>query len=347
MNASTDDTGTDRRLNVLITGGAGFIGSHLADMHLQKGDSVTIVDNLSTGSLRNIAGFRQHPDLQFHKADILYWEGIDDAMHWADRVYHMAAVVGVKKVLSDPRVVMATNIAGTERIFRVASLANPDIEMIIPSSSEVYGFSGKPFFSESDDIVLRPLDHHRWIYAVSKLADEYLAMAYRKHSAAKVVVVRLFNTVGPNQTGRYGMVVPTFISQAVAGEPLTIYGNGHQTRSFCDVRDTVVALDRLACNPQAQGEIVNVGSDAERSIRELAELIVERAGSSSPLRFISYADAYGEHFEDHMHRRPDIRKLHSLTGFWHHWQFNDTLDDLILRERERRAVQDHTVGVDG
>jgi UDP-glucose 4-epimerase len=319
-------------MHVLITGGAGFIGSHLAERHLAQGDQVYVVDNLSTGSLSNLKPFRGHPAFRFAEADILHWNGLGEAVAWADRIYHMAAIVGVKKVLEDPVAVMATNMTGTERILRAIHHGGWNPQVIIASTSEVYGFNSQSSFAETDHIVLPSAGRLRWAYAVTKLADEFLAFSYARKYGLNIVVVRLFNTIGPNQVGHYGMVVPSFVKQAVSNEPLTIYGDGTQTRSFCDVRDTVVALDHLAGCPAAWGEVVNVGNDQEISIRDLAELIVQRAGSSSPLHFISYLDAYGEEFEDISHRRPVLNKLRALTGFQPEWTLNETLDDLIERE---------------
>ena len=318
-------------MHVLITGGAGFIGSHLAAHHLAKGDQVYVVDNLSTGSPANIAPFRAHPGFRFVEADILHWKGLSEAVAWADRIYHMAAVVGVKKVLEDPVAVMATNMSGTEKILRAIHHGGWNPEVIIASTSEVYGFNEKASFAETDQIVLPSAGRLRWAYAVTKLADEFLAFSYARKYGLHIVVARLFNTIGPNQVGHYGMVVPSFIHAAVRNQPLTVYGEGTQTRSFCDVRDTVVALDALAACPAAWGEVVNVGNDQEIAIRDLAELIVRRADSSSPIHYLSYKDAYGEEFDDVTHRRPQLNKLKALTGFEPAWRLDDTLDDLIRK----------------
>jgi UDP-glucose 4-epimerase len=322
-------------MHVLITGGAGFIGSHLAAHHLANGDQVYVVDDLSTGSLANLEPFCGNPAFRFAEADVLRWNELDKAVAWADRIYHMAAVVGVKKVLEDPVAVMATNMAGAERTLRAIQSGGWNPQVIIASSSEVYGFNPNGSFAETDLVVLPSAGRLRWAYAVTKLADEFLAFSYARKYGLNIVVVRLFNTIGPNQVGHYGMVVPSFVKQAVRNEPLTVYGEGEQTRSFCDVRDTVVALDRLAACPEAWGEVVNVGNDQEISIRALAELVVQRAHSTSSLRFISYKDAYGEEFEDITHRRPELNKLRALTGFAPKWTLSDTLDDLIERERAR------------
>ncbi len=322
-------------MHVLITGGAGFIGSHLAHHHVARGDHVHVVDNLSTGTLTNLAGLRGQAQFRFSEADILEWPELDLAVAWADRIYHMAAVVGVKKVLQDPVAVMTTNMTGTERLLRAIRHGGWNPQVVIASTSEVYGFNPKSSFAETDQIVLPSAGRLRWAYAVTKLADEFLAFSYARKYGLHIVIVRLFNTIGPRQVGHYGMVVPRFVEQAVRNEPLTIFGSGEQTRSFCDVRDTVVALDALAGCPEAWGEVVNVGNDHEISIRGLAELIVRRANSTSPLRTLSYQEAYGEEFEDVTHRRPVLDKLRKLTGFTPEWTLVDTVDDLIQRERAK------------
>jgi len=322
-------------MQVLITGGAGFIGSHLAEHHLANGDQVYVVDNLSTGSLANLDPLRGHSAFRFVEADILHWKGLDQAVVWADRIYHMAAVVGVKKALEDPAAVMANNMSGTERVLRTIHQGGLNPQVIIASSAKVYGLNPNDRFAETDAVVLPSAGRLSWAYAVTKLADEYLAFSHARKYGLNVVVARLFDTIGPRQVGHYGMVVPSFVGQAVRNQPLTIYGEGKQTRSFCDVRDTVVALDRLAGCPEAWGEVVNVGNDQEISIRDLAEQVAQRARSSSPLRFISSQDAYGDEFENATHRRPQLNKLRALTGFTPEWTLGDTLDELIEIERAR------------
>lgn len=322
-------------MHIFITGGAGFIGSNLAQYHLNKGDSVHVVDDLSTGSLENIEVCRQNRNFSFTRADILVWSELKAAVKPADRIYHLAAIVGVKKVLEDPRAVMATNIAATERVFRAVDEVNPTAKILVASSSEVYGFNQNSGFSETDDVVLRSGGRLRWCYAITKLADEYLAYSFVKSSKLNVSIVRLFNTIGPSQTGKYGMVVPNFVSQAVRNIPVTIFGEGTQTRSFCDVRDTIRAFDLLMSCEDANGEIVNVGNDQEISITDLAKLVIARAHSTSTLHYQTYEQAYGEAFEDITHRRPILDKLHALTGFTPKWTLEQTLDDLIATERKK------------
>jgi UDP-glucose 4-epimerase len=324
-------------MHVLVTGGAGFIGSHLAELHCTRGDSVHVVDDLSTGSLGNFACVQGTNNFRFSEADLLTWDGLETAVAWADRIYHMAAIVGVKRVLANPVNVISTNVAATERLLRAVEEGRWNPRVIIASSSEVYGFNPETSFSEASDVVLRSGGRLRWTYAVTKLADEYLAFSYVRDRSLDIAIARLFNTIGPRQTAKYGMVVPTFVEQAVRNEALTVHGDGKQTRSFCDVRDTVMALDLLAGCRQAKGEVVNVGNEQEISIKDLATLIRERARSSSELVFIPYTQAYGAQFEDVNHRRPVLNKLRELTGFQPSWQLKDTLDELIAAARAAQS----------
>lgn len=324
-------------MHIFITGGAGFIGSNLAQYHLDKGDTVHVVDDLSSGSLDNLHACRQHRNFSFTRADLLVWDELKAAVKPANRIYHLAAIVGVKKVLEDPRAVMAINIASTERVFRAVDEVNLKAKVLVASSSEVYGFNQNDRFSESDDIVLKSGSRLRWCYAVTKLADEYLAYSFVKSSNLNVSIVRLFNTIGHHQTGKYGMVVPTFVRQAVQNVPITIFGDGQQTRSFCDVRDTIRAFDLLLSCEDANGEIVNVGNDQEISMNNLATLVINRARSSSTLQYQTYEQAYGESFEDITHRRPILDKLRKLTGFTPQWTLTQTLDELIAAERLRQV----------
>lgn len=325
-------------MHVFITGGAGFIGSHLTEYHLAQGDQVHVLDNMSTGSLDNLRPFLDHPGFNYHVDDVLTWPGLKSAVAWSDRIYHLAAVVGVQRVLEDPVRVMSTNMAGTERLLRAVHEDVWEPQVLLASSSEVYGFNAASPYSEQDQLVFASGGRLRWSYALTKLADEYLGFAYHRGQGMDVRAVRLFNTVGPRQVGRYGMVLPRFVRQAVRGELITVFGDGEQTRSFCDVRDTVVALDLLAGNPASAGDVVNVGNDREISINDLAQLVRERAGSKSSLRHISYGEAYGEEFEDIRHRRPRLDKLRGYTGFEPRWTLEQTIDDLVAREREALAA---------
>ena len=325
-------------MHVLVTGGAGFIGSHLVERHLAQGDKVHIVDDLSTGSVENIRSFLELPECYFDEADILTWSDLAQAAEWADRIYHMAAVVGMFRVLSEPIAVLATNIAGTERLLRAVHASRWQPRVLIASSSEVYGPQRRGKLREDDDLTLRSGAVIRWNYAVSKLTDEALALSYARRSELPITIVRLFNTVGPRQSGRYGMVVPRFVQQASDGQPITVYGDGTQSRCFCDVRDTVAILDLLLDSPAAAGEIVNVGNDREVSILELAELVRDRAESSSPIEQRSYREAYGDGFEDIPRRRPVLDKLRDLTGYRHRYELEDTIDDLLLAQRQQPSV---------
>lgn len=342
-------------MHILITGGAGFIGSNLAEYHLAKGHKVHVIDDLSTGSIDNLKPFLSNPDFRFSQDDILVWSGLEKAVTWADRIYHMAAVVGVFRVLEDPVKVMAINIAATERILRMAHAGNWSPQILIASSSEIYGHgrhcrrvgvsSGLENkaaeelrmyqveeFREDMEPMVGSSAVSRWNYAISKLADEAMGLSYARKFGSFVVVARLFNTIGPRQLGRYGMVVPRFIKQA-AGQPLTVFGDGRQMRSFCDVRDMVAGLDLLLNNPESSGQIVNVGNDREISILELAELVRSLANSSSEIKFIPYEEAYAEKFEETFRRKPNLEKFLRLTGYRHQWTLEATISDLIARQR--------------
>jgi len=297
---------------VLITGGAGFIGSHLAEAILAAGDAVVAVDDLSTGSYRNVSHLSgERFELVVASVDdALTMEGLVRA---ADLVYHLAAAVGVKLIVADPVRTIETNIRGTEVVLRLANKWRRPV--VVASTSEVYGKSERVPYAEEHDMVLGPTSHSRWAYAASKAIDEFLAVAYYRRDGLPVVIARLFNTVGPRQTGRYGMVLPTFVRQALAGEPITVYGDGHQSRSFTYVSDAVAALLELARREAAFGEVFNVGGGREITIMELARLVRERTASASEIVTVPYDEAYAPGFEDMVRRVPDISKLQRVTGY--------------------------------
>lgn len=323
-------------MHILITGGAGFIGSHLVDLHLACGDQVHVIDDLSTGERANLASHEDSPNFRFDQADILTWDKLGRAVGWADRIYHLAAVVGVYRVIAEPTKVLATNIAGCERLLRAAREGGWQPQVVLASSSEVYGHNDQQVLHEDQDLAVSSRAGTRWGYSVSKIADEALGLSYAQQFGIPVVVARFFNTIGPRQVGRYGMVAPRFVAQAVRNEPITVFGGGEQSRSFCDVRDLVVALDALATRAGRDTVVANVGNDREISINELAQMVIERAGSKSIIRNVPLREAYGEDFEDIRRRRPSLTRLRDLTGFRHRFTLEDTIDDLIAIERQRR-----------
>ena len=321
-------------MRVLITGGAGFIGSHLAEFHLERGDEVHCVDDLSTGTLENIAPFRDRQEFRFDRADILTWDGLTEALVRADRVYHMAAVVGMFRVLTEPESVLSTNVAGTERVLRCAAEAGSRPRVLVASSSEVYGPVGTHRLDETDALLVHcDTAKTQWNYALSKLAGEALGITYSGSFDLPVTIVRLFNTTGPRQSGRYGMVVPRFVHQAALGEPLTVFGDGLQTRSFCHVGDTVRALHLLCESDAAEGEIVNVGNDRAITVLDLANLVRSMAGSSSPVVFVPDSEAYYHGFVGIRHRKPALDKLKRLVGFEPEHTLEDTITDLLAAIR--------------
>jgi len=318
-------------MQVLITGGAGFIGSHLAEVLLEQGQQVIAVDNLSTGRIENIARLVDDPRFQFVQETIRNEAVMDRLVSGCDVIHHLAAVVGVELVVKDPVHTIETNLIGTEIVLRLARQYRKRV--LIASSSEVYGKSDDIPFREDSDRVMGPTTKIRWCYAESKARDEFLALAYHKQFAVSVVICRFFNTVGPRQTGMYGMVIPRLVRQALAGQPLTVYGDGQQTRCFCNVRDTVRAVVTLSAEPRATGEIFNVGSNEEVTILDLARRILARSGSRSEIKLIPYDQAYAPGFED-MHRRvPDIRKIKAVIGWQPTVPLDETLDQVIAQFR--------------
>ncbi len=299
--------------HILVTGGAGFIGSHLVERLLAEGMVVTVIDDFSTGSAANLATVHGHPGLRLREGRVSECPELAELVAQSRAVYHLAAAVGVELAVNAPIRVIRTNLQETEALLEAA--APTRTPLLLASTSEVYGKSRQPAFAEEDDLLIGPPHHVRWSYACSKLMDEFLALAYARERGLPVIIARLFNTVGPRQTGRYGMVLPRFIAAARAGEPLRVHDDGGQTRCFCDVADTVEALVRLERTSAAHGEVFNIGGTEEVSILELARLVVELLNSPSAIEFVPYTAAYAPGFEDMRRRKPVVDKLERATGF--------------------------------
>lgn len=320
-------------MRYLITGGAGFIGSHLAETLLGQGADVFILDDLSTGSVENIRHLKTNGRFHYFFDSIQNKHLLAELVDESDVVIHLAAAVGVRLIVESPVRTLETNIHGTQSVLDAASKKKKLV--FIASTSEVYGKSDKIPFHEDADLVLGPTTKARWSYAASKALDEFLALSYWKERKQPVKIARFFNTVGPRQTGRYGMVVPNFVQQALAGKPITVYGTGKQSRCFCDVRDCVEALIRLLANERSVGEVVNIGTDEEISIEGLAHVVKERSGSDSPITFVPYDQAYEPGFEDMPRRVPSLEKLESLTGFRPATSLVDIVDRVIAHCKKR------------
>ena len=300
-------------MRALITGGAGFIGSHLADALLARGDSIILLDNLSTGRLENIEHLRQRDDVEFVLGSILNADLVDDLMARADVAFHLAAAVGVQLIVEKPLESLATNIRGSEIVFEKAHKHNTKV--LVTSTSEIYGKNTSDKLGEEDDRILGSPLKSRWSYSEAKAIEEILAFTYWRQKGLPTVIVRLFNTVGPRQTGHYGMVIPRFVSQAIKGEPITVYGDGQQTRCFCFVGDIVQGLLALMDHPEASGRAYNLGSTEEVSMEQLAARVIDAVDSSSKVRFVPYDEAYEEGFEDMQRRVPDTTRANNLIGF--------------------------------
>ena len=311
-------------MKALITGGAGFIGSHLAEALIGKGDRVCVVDDLSTGGAKNIEHLFGNPQFSLINDSVLNEELMEQVIDDCDIIYHLAAAVGVKYIMEN-RLKTFENVQGTRNVLELASKDKKKV--MLASSSEVYGKNGNVPFSEDDDSVLGPTTVHRWSYSSTKRIGEEWALAYWYERRLPIVIMRLFNTVGPRQLGRYGMVVPRFIKSAILGAPLTVYGDGSQTRCFTYVDDVIKAMLALAECPDAVGEVFNVGSDEEISIKDLAKKNIQLANSSSKIEYIPYEEAYGEGFEDMMRRAPDISKIYRFIG----WKPEVKLDEILMR----------------
>lgn len=323
-------------MRVLITGGAGFIGSHLAETLIARGDQVTIVDDLSTGSLDNIRHLRNHPSLEFVRESVRNDVTMTPLVDRCDLIYHLAAAVGVQLIVQRPVHTIETNIHGSEVILNLANKFGRKI--LVASTSEVYGKSSQVPFKEDDDIVLGSTRFSRWSYACSKMVDEFLALAYHDQFGLPAIVCRFFNTVGPRQTGQYGMVVPRFVRWALTNQPIEIYGSGKQSRCFCNVSDVIGALTKLVECDEAVGQVINVGTTESVTIEGLADKVIEMTGSSSEKRPMTYEQAYGRAFDDMLIRQPDLGKVSRLIGYEPKLSLAETLQQVIDYERPRLAA---------
>jgi len=322
-------------VRALITGGAGFIGSHLADALLSQGHHVDVIDNLSTGSIRNIDHLKVHPRFHYVIDTLTNEPLLAELIDRNDIVFHLAAAVGVKLIVDEPVHTIETNVHGTEVVLKHANKKKKLV--FIASTSEVYGKSTAVPFREDADLVMGATVKHRWAYACSKAIDEFLALAYWKERDLPVIIVRFFNTVGPRQTGQYGMVLPSFVRQAIAGEPITVFGDGQQQRSFTYIGDVVECLLKLATEKGALGQVFNIGNSEEVSILELARLVKTRTGSSSEIVFIPYDEAYEAGFEDMPRRVPDLTKIRSLVGYEPRVRLDEIVDRVVEYFRGQRS----------
>ncbi|MCK9555477.1 GDP-mannose 4,6-dehydratase [bacterium] len=314
-------------MKYLITGGAGFIGSHLSDALVKRGDEVYVIDDLSTGSLKNIEHLKSEKNFHCVIDTVMNEAVIGVLTYKCDVVFHLAAAVGVRKIIESPVETIETNVHGTENVLKAAAKEKKPV--VIASTSEVYGKSMNRVFNENDDSIMGSTQKSRWSYACSKAIDEFLALAYLKEKSLPVIIVRLFNTVGPRQTGRYGMVIPNFVKQAIKGEPITVFGDGKQTRCFTYVTDVVNALIKLSETKSAVGEVFNIGSEEPISISGLAGKIKEKTSSPSEISYIPYDKAYESGFEDMLRRVPDISKLRKFIGYKAEYTLDMTLGKII------------------
>jgi len=324
-------------LRHLITGGAGFIGSHLSEALLRRGDEVFVLDDLSTGSVENIRHLKTHARFHHFFDSITNKHLLAELVDEADVVFHLAAAVGVRLIVESPVRTIETNVYGTQLVLDAASKKKKLV--FTASTSEVYGKSEKVPFREDADLVLGATTIGRWSYAASKALDEFLALSYWKEKQLPVIVARLFNTVGPRQTGRYGMVLPNFVRQALEGSPITVFGSGKQSRCFCDVRDTVEAILRLIANDRVVGDVVNIGSDEEISMEGLARVVKQRTKSESPITFIPYDQAYEPGFEDMPRRIPSLEKLVRLTGFRPRTSLAEIVDRVVAHVQSKTVAE--------
>ena len=314
-------------MRVLITGGAGFIGSHLSEAYLQRGDEVFVIDDLSTGSIENIRHLKDHPRFHYTIDSIHNQPVTAELVDQCDVIFHLAAAVGVKLIVESPVRTIENNVHGTEVVLSLANKKKKKV--LVASTSEVYGLSAEVPFREDGNLVMGATNKGRWSYACSKAIDEFLALAYWREKKLPTIVVRLFNTVGPRQTGQYGMVIPTFVRQALAGRPITVYGSGKQSRCFCYVGDVVGALVKLMDADDSVGEVFNIGSNQEISILDLAKRVKELTDSDSEIVFVPYDEAYEEGFEDMPRRIPDVSKVNKLVGFKPEKRLDEILQAVI------------------
>ena len=328
-------------MRVLITGGAGFIGSHLSDAYLQRGDEVFIIDDLSTGSFENIRHLKDHSRFHYTIENVHNQPVTAELVDQVDVIFHLAAAVGVKLIVESPVRTIETNVHGTEVVLSLANKKKKKV--LIASTSEVYGLSSAVPFSEDGNLVMGATTKGRWSYACSKAIDEFLALAYWREKKLPTVVVRLFNTVGPRQTGQYGMVIPTFVKQALAERPITVYGDGKQSRCFCYVGDVIGALMKLMDDEQTVGEVFNVGSNQEITILDLAKKVKELTNSESEIVFVPYDEAYEEGFEDMPRRIPNISKVHQQIGFKPEMSLDGILKSVIDFHSGQQAPAKTTV----
>ena len=322
-------------MRVLITGGAGFIGSHLADAYLERGDEVCVIDDLSTGKIENIQHLKSHPQFEYTIDTVHNHPLTAELVDHCDVVFHLAAAVGVKLIVESPVRTIETNVRGTEVVLSIANKKKKKV--LVASTSEVYGLSTDVPFREDGNLVMGATTKGRWSYACSKAIDEFLALAYWREKKLPTIIVRLFNTVGPRQTGQYGMVIPTFVKQALAGRPITVYGDGKQSRCFGYVGDVVSALINLMEHKDAVGDVFNIGSNHETSILQLAQRVKELTHSGSEIVFIPYDEAYEEGFEDMPRRVPDITKVRELVGFEPKMSLDGILESVIDYQSGRRS----------
>lgn len=320
--------------HALITGGAGFIGSHLTERLLNAGHTVTIIDNLSTGQIRNLAAVEGKPGFRAAIEDIRNVGVMDRLVSECDVIFHLAAAVGVQRIIREPIETIETNIGGTEVVLKTARRYRKKV--MIASTSEVYGKGVRIPFSEDDDCLTGATTRSRWSYAASKAIDEFLALAYHKEVDLPVVIFRLFNTVGPRQSGQYGMVLPRFVRWALAGEPILVYGDGQQQRCFCNVSDVITAITALAELPSALGEVFNIGSGEEVSMMQLAERVCQRAGSRSEIKLVPYEEAYEAGFEDFRRRVPNLEKIGGAIGWQPTTRLDETIDQIIAYHHQEK-----------